>query len=234
MFALSRTRLTTLLLAVVVALPSAAFADAMTQTKSSQAEMSPEQALQLLKDGHQRFLDGEMLERDLHAQVKATASGQYPFGVVLSCVDSRVPVEYVFDQGIGDVFVGRVAGNYVETDLLGSMEFATAAAGSKLILVLGHSSCGAVKGAIDHVQLSNLTHTLSNIAPAMYMVEGFEGERTSANKDFVDAVVEANVRRNVQAVQDRSAVMKGLVDEGKLLVVGAVYDLETGKVNWLD
>ena len=234
MFALSRTRLTTLLLAVVIALPSAAFADAMTQTKSSQAEMTPEQALQHLKDGHQRFLDGEMIERDLHAQVKATASGQYPFGVVLSCVDSRVPVEYVFDQGIGDVFVGRVAGNYVETDLLGSMEFATAAAGSKLILVLGHSSCGAVKGAIDHVQLSNLTHTLSNIAPAMYMVEGFEGERTSANKDFVDAVVEANVRRNVQAVHDRSAVMKGLVDEGKLLVVGAVYDLETGKVKWLD
>jgi carbonic anhydrase len=222
------------LLALILAVPTVAFADAVTQTKETQAAMTPAEALQMLKDGHERFVKGEMLERDLHAQVKATAKGQYPFGVVLSCVDSRVPVEMVFDQGIGDLFVGRVAGNYVETDLLGSMEFATAAAGSKLIVVLGHSACGAVKGAIDHVQLSNLTHTLSNIAPAMYMVEGFEGERTSANKEFVDAVVEANVRRNVQMVHDRSAVMQGLVEEGKLMVVGGVYDLETGTIEWLD
>lgn len=232
MFALSPTKVAAVLLAL--ALPSLAWAGAGTQTKSTQAAMTPSEALQMLQEGHQRFLDGEMLERDLHAQVKATAKGQYPYGVVLGCVDSRVPVEIVFDQGIGDLFVPRIAGNYVEADLLGSMEFATAVAGSKVIVVLGHSSCGAVKGAIDYVQLGNLTHTLSNIAPAMYLVKGFEGQRTSANKEFVAAVVEANVRRNVQAISDRSPVMQELVEQGELLVIGAVYDLETGQIQWLD
>ena len=144
MFARFRFRIPAAVLALTLALPVAAFADAGTQTKASQTAMTPAEALQMLKDGHQRFLDDEMLDRNYHEQVKATSKGQYPFGVVLSCVDSRVPVEIVFDQGIGDVFVGGVAGNSVETDLLGSMEFATAAAGSKLIVVLGHSSCGAV------------------------------------------------------------------------------------------
>lgn len=234
MFALSPTKATIALLALSLAVPSLASAGAGTQTRSSQAAMTPSGALQVLQDGHQRFLDDAMLERDLHAQVKATAEGQYPYGVVLGCVDSRVPVEIVFDQGIGDLFVPRIAGNYVEADLLGSMEFATAVAGSKIIVVLGHSSCGAVKGAIDYVELGNLTHTLSNIAPAMYMVKGFEGQRTSSNKEFVSAVVEANVRRNVQAISDRSPVMRDLVEQGDLLVVGAVYDLKTGQIQWLE
>ena len=234
MFAVKFKKLSVGLVAAALLLPGLAVAETVTQTQASQAAMTPTEALQLLKEGHQRFADGEMLERDLHAQIKATASGQYPFGVVLGCVDSRVPVEMVFDQGIGDIFVPRVAGNYVETDLLGSMEFATGVAGSKVVVVLGHSACGAVKGAIDFVELANLTHTLSNIAPAVYSVKGFEDDRTSGNKAFVDAVVEANVKMGVQNIYDRSPVMRGLIEEGKLIVVGAVYDLETGTINWLD
>ncbi len=206
----------------------------MTQTAESQAAMSPAQALQMLKDGNQRFVNEEMVERDLIDQVEATAGGQYPFAVVLGCIDSRVPPELVFDQGIGDLFAPRIAGNFVNTDILGSMEFATAVAGSKVIVVLGHSSCGAVKGACDHVELGNLTHTLSNIAPAIYAVTDVEGERSSKNADYVHAVATENVHQTVQNILDRSPVMKGLVDEGKLLVVGAMHDVATGEVTFFD
>jgi len=220
---------------VALLLPAAAIAaEAITQTKSTQADMSPAEALQMLHDGNQRFVDEEMLERDLIDQVEATATGQYPFGVVLGCIDSRVPPEIVFDQGIGDIFAPRVAGNFVNADILGSMEFATAVAGSKVVVVLGHTSCGAVKGTTDQVELGNLTHTLSNIAPAMYSVEGFEGERNSKNAEFVQAVAEANVHHTVQNILDRSPVMKDLVDQGKLLVVGAMHDVETGEVTWYE
>jgi len=222
-------------LAVALLLPAAAIAaEAITQTKSTQADISPAEALQMLHDGNQRFVDEEMLERDLIDQVEATATGQYPFGVVLGCIDSRVPPEIVFDQGIGDIFAPRVAGNFVNADILGSMEFATAVAGSKVVVVLGHTSCGAVKGTTDQVELGNLTHTLSNIAPAMYSVEGFEGERNSKNAEFVQAVAEANVHHTVQNILDRSPVMKDLVDQGKLLVVGAMHDVETGEVTWYE
>lgn len=209
-------------------------AESPAQTRASQADLTPAEALALLKAGHERFLAGTMHERDLHAQVHATASGQYPHSVVLGCIDSRVPPEIVLDQGIGDIFTPRIAGNFANTDILGSMEFATAAAGSKVIVVLGHTACGAVKGAADGVELGNLTHTLSNLTPAIYAVDGHEGERTSKNITFVNAVAEENVQQTVQNILDRSPVMKNLVDEGKLLVVGAMHDVATGQITWYD
>ena len=229
-----RTSLRATTLALALLIPSIAVAGAVTQTKGTQADMTPAEALQMLKDGNERFVDGEMLERDFQEQVKTTSTGQYPFGVVLGCIDSRVPPEIVFDQGIGDIFAPRIAGNFANTDILGSMEFATAAAGSKVVVVLGHTACGAVKGTADGVELGNLTHTLSNIAPAMYSVDGFEGQRNSQNGEFVHAVAEANVHHTVQNILDRSPVMKGLVDEGKLIVVGAMHDVATGEVTWFE
>ncbi len=208
---------------------------AVTQTAESQAALSPAEALQMLKDGNERFVSEAMLDRDLMDQVEQTAEGQYPFAVVLGCIDSRVPHELVFDQGIGDLFSARVAGNFVNADILGSMEFATAVAGSKVIVVLGHTECGAVKGACDHVELGNLTHTLSNIAPAVYAVQNdVAGPYTSGNPTFVNAVAHENVAMTVQNILERSPVMAGLVDEGKLMVVGAMHDVATGEVTFLD
>lgn len=206
---------------------------ATAQTAATQAAMTPQQALDALKSGNQRFLAGQSIHSDYLAQVAQTASGQYPFAVVLGCIDSRVPPELVFDLGIGDAFSPRIAGNFVNTDILGSMEFATAAAGAKVIVVLGHTECGAVKGACDHVELGNLTHTLSNIAPAVYAVQDIAGPRTSANKPFVQAVAHENVEQTVQNILDRSPVMKGLVDQGKLIVVGAMHDVATGRVTFM-
>ncbi|GAB4549822.1 MAG: carbonic anhydrase family protein [Phycisphaerales bacterium] len=163
-------------------------------TKELQQSMSPSAVLADLKAGNKRFASGNSTKYDWNAQVEATASGQFPKAIVLSCLDSRVPVEQVFDQGIGDLFVGRVAGNFENVDMLGSFEFGTAVAGSRLIVVLGHSACGAVKGAIDQARLGNLTATLENIEPAIQSVSHSPSERTSSNTDFVDRVVEANVR----------------------------------------
>jgi len=191
---------------------------------------SPAAALERLKAGNVRFVEGASLDHDYLSQMKATAGGQKPFAAILSCLDSRVPPEIVFDQGIGDIFVGRVAGNYVDTDLLGSLEFATAVAGAQLIVVLGHTDCGAIKGACDNVQLGNLTHTLSNLSPAIYAVPGFDGARTSANREFVAAVTHANIELNVKSITDRSRVIADLVDQGKVKIVGAVYDLATGRI----
>ncbi len=202
------------------------------QTKDTQAAMTPDVVLRLLKEGNQRFVNGTMLVRDYRAQVAGTAGGQYPYAVILGCVDSRVPPELVFDQGIGDVFAPRIAGNFVNTDILGSMEFATAVAGAKLIVVLGHTECGAVKGACDGVELGNLTQTLSNISPAVYSVRGFDGQRTSKNKDFVDAVTHANVDLAVKSIVNRSPVIADLVAKGQLKVVGAVHDVATGIVTF--
>ena len=200
---------------------------------ASQAALTPDTALAMLKEGNERFLVGDMVERDLNAQVAATAGGQYPHSIVLSCIDSRVPPELVFDQGIGDIFSPRIAGNFVDEELLGSMEFAAAVAGSKALVVLGHTECGAVKGACDDVKLGNLTRTLAAIRPAVEAVEGFEGERTSKNKAFVDAVTHENVRQTVDNIIERSPVLAELVEGGKLKVVGAVYDVGTGKVTFL-
>lgn len=209
-------------------------AAAITQTAKTQAAMTPDAALAALKSGNERFVAGEALERDYSLQVAQTASGQFPHSVILGCIDSRVPPELVFDQGIGDVFSPRIAGNFVTTPLLGSMEFAAAVAGSKVIVVLGHTECGAVKGACDGVELGNLTDTLSHLAPAVYGVKDIDGPRTSKNPAFVDAVVHENVEQTVQNILQRSDVISDLVEKGDLKVVGAVYDVSTGKVAWMD
>ena len=203
------------------------------QTAETQAALSPEQVLQMLKDGNERFLSGETVDRDHSHFVAKTATGQFPIATVLGCIDSRVPPEIVFDKGVGDIFSGRVAGNFINTDMLGSFEFATAVAGSKVIVVLGHTSCGAVKGACDHVQLGNLTQTLSNIAPAVYATTT-DGERSSKNIEFVNDVAHTNVEQTVQNILDRSPVIAGLVEEGKLIVVGAMHDVSTGKVTFME
>jgi carbonic anhydrase len=210
-------------------------AEAMTQTAETQAALTPAEALEMLKEGNARFVSGEMLDRDYMAQVAQTAMGQFPFAVVLGCIDSRVPPELVFDQGIGDLFAPRIAGNFENTDILGSMEFATAVAGSKVVVVLGHTSCGAVKGACDNVELGNLTHTLAHIAPAVYAVrDDVAGPYTSSNPTFVQEVAELNVERTVQDIVERSSVMADLVRAGDLIVIGAMHDVATGEVTFFE
>lgn len=201
-------------------------------SQESQRNMTPEQALKALQKGNERFVSGKMLQRYLMAQVRETASGQYPFAVVLGCIDSRVPPELVFDQGLGDLFSPRIAGNFADTDIIGSIEFATRLSGAKLAVVLGHTECGAVKGACDNVQLGNLTQTLSNIMPAVYAVKDVRDDRTSKNKAFVQKVADENVRLTVHALTERSAVLKDLVAANRLKVVGAMYDVASGRVSF--
>ncbi|PEN13127.1 carbonic anhydrase [Longibacter salinarum] len=203
-------------------------------TKEMQAALTPMDVIQLLKDGNQRFINDEALERNFLEQVAQTAEGQYPMAAVLGCIDSRVPHEIIFDKGVGDIFSARVAGNFINTDILGSLEFAAAVAGSKVIVVLGHSECGAVKGACDQVELGNLTSTLANIAPAIYSVTDVEGERNSSNKAFVDAVAHENVDITVQNIVDRSPVIRDLVEKGELIVVGAMHNVTSGEVTFFE
>jgi len=219
--------------AVLGGCQTAGEADVVSQ--EMQQSMTPRAVLADLKAGNRRYASGDSTRYDWLAQAEKTASdGQYPKAIVLSCVDSRVPVEAVFDQGIGDVFVGRVAGNFENVDMLGSFEFGTALAGSRLIVVLGHSSCGAVKGAIDEAELGNLTATLENIEPAIQAVRDSSSDRTSSNAEFVQRVVETNARQTAADILERSPVIRELVDDGQLMVVPAVYDIETGRVDWLD
>lgn len=205
------------------------------QTKATQDAITPAKALELLKEGNQRFTAKEQVERDLNLQVEQTSTGQYPFATVLSCIDSRVPAELVFDQGIGDIFSVRIAGNFVNTDILGSMEFASKLAGTKLILVLGHTACGAVKGACDHAELGNLTEMLGNIAPAVNAVTepSAAAERTSANIDFVNAVGTKNVALTIERIRKESPVLAEMEQAGEIQIVGGMYDIATGKVNFL-
>jgi carbonic anhydrase len=200
-------------------------------SEEMQRKMTPEQALARLREGNERFVGGKMLDRNLVAQVHATARGQYPFAAVLGCIDSRVPPELVFDQGIGDIFAPRIAGNFANTDIIGSLEFATKLAGAKLILVLGHTECGAIKGACDNAQLGTLTATLSNLAPAVYAATGAAGDRSSKNPAFVQEVAEQNVRLTVEALTERSAILRDLVHGNQLQVVGAMHDVGTGRVS---
>jgi len=225
-----------LIAAAAFAASTAAFADDHYQTFDQEAQqaLTPDAALEILKDGNARFVAGESIDRDLIDQQRDTAGGQFPFAVVLSCLDSRSAPEVVFDQGVGDIFVGRVAGNVVDTNLLGSFEFATAAAGSKLIVVMGHTACGAVKGACDGVEVGNLTALLDEIEPAIDAVSTPVGtDRSSANTEFVNRVIETNVRMQVNELLRRSDVVRGLVEEGQVKVVGAVHDLATGEVTFL-
>lgn len=205
------------------------------QTKVSQDAISPVKALELLKEGNQRFTAKQQVERNLNLQVEQTSTGQFPFATVLSCIDSRVPAELVFDQGIGDIFSVRIAGNFVNADILGSMEFASKLAGTKLILVLGHTACGAVKGACDHAELGNLTAMLDNIAPAVEAITEPENaaDRTSANIDFVNAVGTKNVELTIDRIREESPVLAEMEQAGEIQIVGGMYDIATGKVNFL-
>ena len=200
------------------------------QDAASQAALTPDAALTLLADGNARFVAGTPARRNYGDQIRATAAAQYPFAVVLGCIDSRVPIETVFDQGIGDVFAARIAGNIVNTEMLGSMEFACRLAGSKLVVVLGHTSCGAVKGAISSARLGNLTQLVQKIDPA---VEAIEGERDVDNADYVDGVAEENVRMVIAEIRRESSVLATMEQEGEIRIVGGMYDVSTGVVRFL-
>ena len=202
--------------------------------RARQEAKTPDQALARLLQGNARFVAGTPVDCDLMAQVKKTASGQAPFAAVLACMDSRVPPEIVLDQRIGDIYTVRIAGNFANTDIIGSMEFAAKVSGSKLIMVLGHSECGAVRGAIDNVQLGNLTATLSNILPAVEDTVGVPGERSSKNAALVQAVAENNAKLAAELLMERSAILNELVDGGSLKIVAAMHDVSTGRVRVLE
>jgi carbonic anhydrase len=203
-------------------------------TKEQQSTLTPDEVLADLMEGNARFVAGKLHDPEIKKRVANSAAGQYPKAIVLSCVDSRVPVETVFDQGIGDLFVARVAGNVEDQDQVGSMEFATKLAGARLVLVLGHTACGAVKGACDNAELGNLTALLAKIRPSVDAVEGFKpAERTSANKDFVEKVIVQNVRQTMSDIRKDSPVLKEMEASGKIQIVGGIYDLQTGKVRVL-
>ena len=198
-----------------------------TITKVIQDSISPDKAIEMLKDGNKRFLEKKELERDLHLQVKDTSGGQFPYAVVLSCIDSRVPVELVFDQGVGDIFSARVAGNIINEDILGSIEYACGVAGSKAILVLGHSKCGAVTAACKGVELGNITALLSKVKPAIANIKQRDGEVE------VEEVTKANVHQSIKEIREKSSILSDLETEGKIKIVGAVYHVEDGRVSYL-
>ncbi len=202
-------------------------------TKETQELMTPAKALQELKNGNERFVQKKQLKRDLMQQVAETSQGQFPYATVLCCIDSRVSSQLIFDQGIGDIFSISVAGNFVNEDILGSMEFACKLAGTKLVLVLGHTACGAVKGACDHARLGNLTSLIKKIEPAVAAVKEPQEEelRNSSNSDFVDAVAAQNVKMTIENIRSRSEVLKAMEDEGAIQIKGAMYDIKTGKVH---
>jgi carbonic anhydrase len=203
-------------------------------TKETQAHLTPRMALNILQEGNARFINNLKAQRDLLAQVNDTRDGQWPFATILSCIDSRTSAELIFDQGLGDIFSIRIAGNIINTDILGSMEFACKIAGSKLIVVLGHTKCGAVKGACDHVEMGNLTELLSKLQPAVYEEKETTdfSKRNSANPSFVENVASINVRRTVKSIIERSFIIEQMVESGEIGVVGAMYNIDTGKVEF--
>lgn len=203
-----------------------------THTKETQDKLTPRMAMKILQEGNNRFVKNLKQQRDLLQQVNDTREGQWPFATILSCIDSRTSAELIFDQGLGDIFSVRIAGNIVNTDILGSMEFACKVAGSKLIMVLGHSKCGAVKGACDHVEMGNLTELLSKIQPAVYQENSTKKDRNSANYTFVENVAEINVKRSVKSIIERSYILEQMVENGTIGVIGAMYNIETGNVEF--
>ena len=203
-------------------------------TKETQAAMTARSAVEELKKGNRRYVEGSQVNRDLMLQVGQTSTGQYPFATILSCIDSRVSAELVFDQGVGDIFSVRIAGNFVNSDILGSMEFACKLAGTKVIVVMGHTACGAVKGACDHAELGNLTGMLDNILPAVDAVkEPAEAEnRTSANSAFVNEVSKVNVEMTIERIRKESPVLAEMEQNGEIEIVGAMYDINNGEVTF--
>jgi carbonic anhydrase len=219
-----------------VSKPAAPVAPALKEkvlTKAEQDALTPDMVIQSLKEGNQRYVNNDLTRRDHSKLVRAAAAGQFPKAVVLSCVDSRVTVEDVFDKGIGDLFVGRVAGNFVNVDLLGSMEFGCKVSGAKLILVLGHESCGAIKSAIDHVKMGNITAMLAKIQPAVAKSMDFQGDKSSKNEAFVEYVSLNNIRITIENIKEKSPILKDMADKGQIKIVGAYYNLKTGEVVFL-
>lgn len=205
-------------------------------TRETQATMTPQKSLQYLKEGNLRFQNNLKANRNLLEQVNDTSEGQFPFATILSCIDSRVSAELVFDQGLGDIFSVRIAGNFVNEDILGSMEFACKLAGTKLIVVLGHTSCGAVKGACDDAKLGNLTAMLSKIKPAVKAVvdPSDPSLRTSKNLEFVDAVAKKNVKLTIDRIHAESPILSEMEKNGEIMIVGAMYDINTGEVTFFE
>ncbi|MBK9961061.1 MAG: carbonic anhydrase [Saprospiraceae bacterium] len=207
-----------------------------THTSETQASISPQKALDYLKEGNLRFVSNLKINRNLLQQANETRDGQWPFAAILSCIDSRTSAELIFDQGLGDVMSIRIAGNVVNTDIIGSLEFACKVAGSKLIVVLGHSNCGAIKGACDHIEMGNLTELLSKIQPAVYEERTVIDAqlRNSKNVDFVEQVTALNVKRSVLSIVNRSYILEQMIEKGEIAIIGAVHNLETGIVEFLE
>lgn len=203
-----------------------------TLTKEMQDQITPDMAFDLLVEGNKRFISNLKANRNLLEQANETSDGQHPFAVILSCIDSRTSAELIFDQGLGDIFSVRIAGNIINEDILGSMEFACKVAGSKIIVVLGHSQCGAVKGACDHVEMGNLTALLTKIRPAVDDEESVKSDRCSANADFVEKVTEINVKRAMKEITERSTIIKEMLDNGEIKLVGGIHELSSGQVSF--
>ncbi|GAA4431721.1 carbonic anhydrase family protein [Pontibacter saemangeumensis] len=203
-----------------------------THTKETQSSMTPDKAIQFLKEGNERFMNNLKTNRNLLQQVNETSTGQFPFAAILSCIDSRTSAELVFDQGLGDVFSIRVAGNIVNEDILGSMEFACNAAGSKLIMVLGHTKCGAIIGACNHVELGNLTGLLKKVGPAIERETATKTERNGKNLEFVTHVTENNVHLAIEQIRKQSPILTDMEREGEIRIIGGMYDVETGRVDF--
>mgnify|MGYP003601646521 CR=1 FL=1 len=202
--------------------------------KETQSQMTPRKALQFLQEGNERFINNLKANRNLLEQANETRDGQWPFATILSCIDSRTSAELIFDQGLGDIFSVRIAGNIVNTDILGSMEFACKVAGAKLIIIMGHQHCGAVIGAIDDVKLGNLTTTLSKIKPAIRMSQNYKGNMTSKNEEFVKIVSENNVRHAISTIRSKSPILKEMEENGEIKIVGLFYTLTKGELIFVD
>ena len=205
-----------------------------TLTKEMQAAIPPGLAIELLKEGNKRFVNNLKVNRNLLQQANETSEGQHPFAVILSCIDSRTSAELIFDQGLGDIFSVRIAGNIINEDILGSMEFGCKVAGSKIIVVLGHTKCGAVKGACDHVEMGNLTALLTKIHPAVDDENTVTENRNSGNAEFVEKVSTINVKRTVRAIMERSPILKEMIEAGQIGIVGGTHDIATGEVIFYD
>ncbi len=203
-----------------------------TLTKEMQAAITPSMALELLKEGNKRFVSNLKVNRNLLQQANETSDGQHPFAVILSCIDSRTSAELIFDQGLGDIFSVRIAGNIINEDILGSMEFACKVAGSKIIVVLGHTKCGAVKGACDHVEMGNLTALLTKIRPAVDGETMTKENRNSNNSIFVENVATINVKQTVKSITERSPFLKEMIESGQIGIVGGTHDITTGEVTF--
>ena len=195
-----------------------------------QSAITPSMALDILKEGNKRFMNNLKANRNLLEQANETSDGQHPFAVILSCIDSRTSAELIFDQGLGDVFSVRIAGNIINEDILGSMEFACKVAGSKIIVVLGHTKCGAVKGACDHVEMGNLTALLSKIQPAVYDEKTITENRSSSNDAFVEKVTSINVKRTVIGIMERSPILKEMIQNGEIGIIGGIHNITNGEV----